>query len=742
MSCWKPELLAPAGSLESLKAAVNAGADAVYVGGTKFGARAYADNPAEEALLSGISYAHLYGAHVHLTVNTLMKEEELSALPEFIRPYCEAGLDAAIVQDIGAFPVLRRYFPLLSLHASTQCTVTGPESAAFFKSLGAVRVIPARELSLKELIRIREKTGLEVETFIHGALCYAYSGQCLMSSLIGGRSGNRGRCAQTCRLPFSVSDGAGRQSRPSEPCLLSCKDLCGLDLIPDLVSAGIASLKIEGRMKSPRYTAGVVEIYRKYLDLFYREGREGFHVEPEDRRQLLELFDRGGQTDGYFYRHNGRDMLTLKKKPEFRESNTALFNRLEEQYVRQEKKIPVTGEAVIKAGEPMRLTAGLGEGEDAVRVEVTGAVPEKAASRSASEEETLTRLRKTGDTPFVFENLELTLEPGLFLPVSALNTLRRSALSVLREKILKRAEDRGAKREMPADAAAVPVTQTSADSAEAPCILHVTAETEEQLSAAMEEPSVGDVSLSADCISPERWKKTGEILHRKGKRALLCMPQIFREEALQYFDRWNRELVSAGFDAFVIRSPEEAGELRRRFREAGGGTPVLCPDFTVYAFNREAAARIRDAAPGRRTLSVELNRRELRGLAGPGTELVVAGRLPMMVSAQCLKKTAFRCDRQPALLTLKDRNGAEMPVRTHCAFCFNEILNADPLWLGGEAEDVRGLGVSSVRVLLTDESGEESRRVIRAAADAFLSGKRVSDPYGRSTRGHFKRGVE
>ena len=222
------ELLAPAGSGESLRAAVNAGADAVYIGGQKFGARAYAENPDEGSLLDAIAYAHLYGVRVHLTVNTLFKERELAELPDYLRPYYEAGLDAAIVQDFGALRVLHREFPDLPLHASTQTTVTGPAGALFMKELGVCRVIPARELSLQEIREIKDRTGLEVETFVHGSLCYSYSGQCLMSSLIGGRSGNRGRCAQPCRFQYELLERGVPVSRRTEPCLLSMKDLCSL----------------------------------------------------------------------------------------------------------------------------------------------------------------------------------------------------------------------------------------------------------------------------------------------------------------------------------------------------------------------------------------------------------------------------------------------------------------------------------------------------------------------------------
>ena len=240
------ELLAPAGSYESLRAAVNAGADAVYIGGSRFGARAYADNPDEDALLDGIRYCHLHGKKLYMTVNTLLKEEELEQeLYSYLFPYYQAGLDGVIVQDFGVVQYLAEHFPKLPVHASTQMTITGCDSVRVLQRHGVTRVVPARELSLDEVQQIIEETGIEVETFVHGALCYCYSGQCLFSSMIGGRSGNRGRCAQPCRLPFRREDGE-RNMLGSQKYLLSMKDLCTLELLPEIVGAGIASLKIEG----------------------------------------------------------------------------------------------------------------------------------------------------------------------------------------------------------------------------------------------------------------------------------------------------------------------------------------------------------------------------------------------------------------------------------------------------------------------------------------------------------------
>ena len=254
----KTELLAPAGSMEALKAAVSAGADAVYLGGAAFGARAYAKNLDEQEILSAIDYVHLRNRKLYLTVNTLLKEEELEEkLYPYLRPYYEQGLDAVIVQDMGVLKAVRSWFPDLDIHASTQMTVTGSAGARFLESLGATRVVPARELSFAEIQKIHRKTNLEIECFVHGALCYCYSGQCLFSSLIGGRSGNRGRCAQPCRLPYEAYDKDNhRMGEPGDRYPLSPKDMCTVELLPEIVKSGIMSLKIEGRMKKPEYTAG------------------------------------------------------------------------------------------------------------------------------------------------------------------------------------------------------------------------------------------------------------------------------------------------------------------------------------------------------------------------------------------------------------------------------------------------------------------------------------------------------
>lgn len=312
------EILAPAGSYESMRAAMNAGCDAVYIGGSRFGARAYADNPDEQALLKAIDEAHIRKKKIYLTVNTLIKEKEMqNSLYDFLEKYYLAGLDAVIVQDVGVMHFIHRNFPDLPIHASTQTTVMTAQGADLLKSVGVTRLVTARELSFKEIKYIRENTDLEIETFVHGALCYCYSGQCLMSSLIGGRSGNRGRCAQPCRMAYRFYSEGKLASSDKEPYLLSLKDINTVALIPDLIEAGVDSFKIEGRMKRPEYSAGVAYIYRKYVDLYLSEGKERFYGFLESReyekdmRDLMDLYNRGGFSEGYGNTHNGKAMMSM-----------------------------------------------------------------------------------------------------------------------------------------------------------------------------------------------------------------------------------------------------------------------------------------------------------------------------------------------------------------------------------------------------------------------------------------------
>lgn len=790
----KLEVLAPAGSFESMKAAVAAGADAVYMGGSRFGARAYADNPDEHGLLEAIDYVHLHGRRLYMTVNTLFKEDEMGELYGYLLPYYREGLDAVIVQDLGAMDFMRRNFPDIDLHASTQMTITGVHGAKLLKELGAARVVTARELSLDEIRRIRDQVDVEIESFVHGALCYCYSGQCLMSSLIGGRSGNRGRCAQPCRLPYEVRESGKKPgealNRKQERNVMSLKDLCTLDLIPDLAAAGIYSLKIEGRMKSPRYTAGVVSIYRKYVDRFMEYGAEGYFVEPEDKKILSDLFDRGGFTQGYYRQHNGRDMVALKEKPAFREGNQKLFDYLDKTYVEAELKETISGRTVLEEGKPfaLELSMATAHGQSPVQVRVEGQMPQKAQNQPLTRDKVLKQMGKTGNTPFAFDHLEVDLTGDLFMPVQAQNELRRAGLEALEQAVLDQwrrpepdvaAHPEGA--EVPNLAAlahpeaaemsepAVSAHPMSAEtpkpaapphpqqpkllhppaeaSAPAAPLLYVSAEEPGQFEASLREPDVTGIYLDAAGFAPDSWAGAVNACCEAGKQCLLALPQIYRSHAEAFFKKNGKRLAEAGFDGALVRSPEEVVWLR----ETLPGLPAVF-DAGMYCWNRGTVRLFSGLGAARLTMPWELNSRELEPVAeelhrqGTAGEIVVYGRIPMMVSAQCIRRTTTGCTKKRELLTLKDRTGALLPVKNHCAFCYNTIYNASPLSLLGLESAVKRLGPAVIRLNFTTESQEETARIIRAFGDGFLRGREAGQesgqPFKDFTRGHFKRGVQ
>lgn len=481
------EVLAPAGTYECFRAAINAGADAVYLGGSMFGARAFAGNFEEAELIKAIRTAHLYGRKVYLTVNTLLRNDELEKLIQYVKPYYEEGLDAVIVQDYGVFAVLREAFPGLDLHASTQMTITGKYGAQLLKDMGAARVVPARELSAKEIRDIYDNVDVEIESFVHGALCYCYSGQCLLSSMIGGRSGNRGRCAQPCRLTYSANG-------ISEKYLLSPKDMCTIEAVPDILDAGVYSLKIEGRMKSPEYVAGVSYAYRKYVDMYLEKGRDGYRVEEQDIRKLMDLYNRGGFCKGYYYAQNDKSMMTfdrpnhqgivignikngelvlsqevnpgdvlefpdgseyttptgkksgrlalpkgILKNPKngaavYRTRNNELLGQLRAGYIDNDIKIPVRMEIFLKSGERACLKLLSGDKE----LVVYGDVLEPSDKRPAVREDVVKQLKKLGGTVFSSDegSIVTDIQGSPFVPVKLLNDLRRNALEELESMLL------------------------------------------------------------------------------------------------------------------------------------------------------------------------------------------------------------------------------------------------------------------------------------------------------------------
>ena len=428
MKHHKVELLAPAGNYDSFIGAINAGADAVYVGGEKFSARAYADNFDTETLCECIKYAHLFGRKVYLTLNTLIKESEFSEIFEYVSPFYYAGLDGVIIQDLGVLKFLREHFPNMELHASTQMAVTGPKFVSLCKELGISRVVPARELSLKELKEIRD-AGIEVECFIHGAMCYCYSGMCLMSSILGGRSGNRGKCAQPCRLPYHVS--ANDLSR-KDSYTLSLKDMCTIEHIPALIEAGMDSFKIEGRMKRAEYAAGVTALYRKYIDQYYKNSERKITVSQKDKHILESLYMRSELHDGYLYKHNGKEMVT-NDAPSYSGLEEEVLSDIRHKYLGYTQKIPVTAYGYFEAGQESSLTLCTDFG---VNVTVNGPVVDLAQKAPATEETIGKQLSKFGGTYFALEHSEVHVEGNVFVPNGVLNALRREAQEALEHAII------------------------------------------------------------------------------------------------------------------------------------------------------------------------------------------------------------------------------------------------------------------------------------------------------------------
>lgn len=843
------ELLAPAGSYEAFLGAVNAGADAVYLGGQKFGARAYADNFTAEEIIRALRLAHFYGKRIYLTVNTLLKEREMASLSEYLAPFYEAGLDGVIVQDFGVFRYVREHFPGLPLHVSTQMTVTGVRGASLLKGQGAVRIVPARELSLEEVRKIKEGAGVEVECFIHGAMCYCYSGQCLFSSILGGRSGNRGRCAQPCRLPYEIYDGKRRLSGSGYP--LSLKDMCTLEYLPALLEAGIDSFKIEGRMKRPEYAAGVTAVYRKYIDLYYQEGADGYHVAPEDMDRLRRLYIRSEIQTGYYERHNGKEMITLGK-PGYESCDETLLTEIREAYIREPEKMPVRMQAQVKVGEPLRLCVsedvrfvldgsegslaasgnegGLSEGQsghdaamrswvetaspaakeegtESVCLAVTGEGVQPAKNAPLSVEEVRTRLCKTGDSLLTVTECEVSLEGACFVPVRALNELRRAAVEQFEAAV---AESRGisgrqgvfpylekqpdiekgsnrlgqsnknaandraaAEKSAMAEAAAENVGQTNpaaeksaiqksgtANSAaekrmRGKPVVDATVRTLGQLRAVLAWGGCRRVYIDSDLFS----ESFEEIMEMAGAAfreqtagttpaLYLALPYILRKRDEAYLRRLTELLEQAGdfVRGFLVRGLEGLGWAQRICRErtafpgkvSGGAVYEIVPDAGLYCFNADALAFLKDFSE-EITLPYELNAGEAAHLVRAAKEqgmcatLPVYSRIPMMITANCLHKTAGICGaeegkkRQSAL---KDRRGNTFPVEINCEHCYNVIYNCVPYSLHSAKKERERAAADALRYDFTTED--------RAQCIEILEG---NFPFADYTTGHCKRGV-
>lgn len=702
------ELLAPAGNLEILKGVIESGADAVYVGGSMFGARAYANNFTEEELLEAIDFAHLRGVKVYLTVNTLIKNSEFSKLYDYLLVYYKRGLDAVIVQDIGVVKAIHEYFPSMEIHTSTQMTVTGADGVRFLSQFGVTRVVMAREVSLAEMKRIHEETGMELEAFVHGALCYSYSGQCLFSSILGGRSGNRGRCAQPCRLPYTVE---GKK----DEYILSLKDMCGIKALDKLHDAGVYSLKIEGRMKQLEYTCGVVKYYRSYID-------SKKPVSDADYDRIKAIGNRCGFTDRYYFDHNGSDMVTYVK-PNF-VSNAAEPSP-------EKRKLSIEGELVLREGEPGSLTVKRGDVTYKASIEPVSAALKAPLDKKAA----IDRINKTGDTDFEFSHIKAQIGENVFVPNGALNKLRRDAISGLCDKLLKKYYRDDARYADISSMCELPEHVVKSDAAHEDGA--VNAKDYTAICSCMTRAQL-DTLVTYDCfdvfyldfdmydrkIFIQQFSDDVQSLTKRNKKVYLMLPTIFRADSSDYFVSIAKELDKVSFEGFVVKNYEELYLTENLFT----GKKVIL-DHNMYTFNDVSKSAFFEHGVSGDTVPLELNSKEIMHRNNIGSQMIVYGYYPLMTTANCVHKNTKGCDKKQKLIYLKDRYNKSFAVCNNCKECYNTIYNSLPTMLIKNISKLKEAGIRSFRYSFTIETPKQIKAV-------------MDDKVAEYTNGHYKRGVE
>lgn len=699
------ELLAPAGNLEIFKGVIESGADAVYVGGSMFGARAYANNFTEEELLEAIDFAHLRGVKVYLTVNTLIKNSEFSKLYDYLLVYYKRGLDAVIVQDIGVVKAIHEYFPSMEIHTSTQMTVTGADGVRFLSQFGVTRVVMAREVSLAEMKRIHEETGMELEAFVHGALCYSYSGQCLFSSILGGRSGNRGRCAQPCRLPYTVE---GKK----DEYILSLKDMCGIKALDKLHDAGVYSLKIEGRMKQLEYACGVVKYYRSYID-------SKKPVSDADYERIKALGNRCGFTDRYYFDHNGSDMVTYVK-PNF-VSNAAEPSP-------EKRKLSIEGELVLREGEPGSLTVKRGDVTYKASIEPVSAALKAPLDKKAA----IDRINKTGDTDFEFSHIKAQIGENVFVPNGALNKLRRDAISGLCDKLLKKYYRNDARYVDMSGLTALPEHVVKSDAAHDEAINDYTTicscMTRAQLDTLIGYECFDVFYLDFDMYDRktliQQFADDVKSLTKRNKKVYLMLPTIFRADSSDYFVSIAKELDTVSFEGFVVKNYEELYLTENLFT----GKKVIL-DHNMYTFNDVSKRVFFEHGVSGDTVPLELNSREIMHRNNIGSQMIVYGYYPLMTTANCVHKNTKGCDKKQKLIYLKDRYNKSFAVCNNCKECYNTIYNSLPTMLTKNISKLKEAGIRSFRYSFTIETPKQIKAV-------------MDDKVAEYTNGHYKRGVE
>lgn len=696
--CFMLELLSPAGSPESVVAAVQSGADAVYLGLGGFNARQGAKNFTEEEFLSAVQYCHERGCKVYVTLNTLCSDRELTELAALAGFISSAGTDAVIVQDLGVARVVRSVCPDLPIHASTQMSVHNLAGVHAAAQMGVTRVVLARELSIDQIRIIAGRAPIEVEVFVHGAFCFCHSGQCYMSALIGRRSGNRGMCAQPCRMQYSMS-------RRADDYPLSLKDNCLVQYLDELDRAGVKCIKIEGRMKRPEYTAIVTDIY-------HRAAHEGVQPTEKDMEKLRLAFSRDGFTDGY-YTGRKQDMHGIRSDSD--KDAAKLFSEARKAYATGEmRRVDVDFSIALRAGVPAALTATDAEG---VSVCVAGPVPEPAQTAGLTLSSVSAQLYKTGGTPYRCRRAVGEIEPGLFLPAAAINELRRSVLDALTQK---RAAA-PARRTGRFPALSLPSARPRHP------VLNVQVVSREQLSPELAETQPANVYVPLQILSES--PEAVQPFLDAGCGVAAVLPRVITDTETEGVASMLRKVRDSGFDQALV------GNLGHIALARAAGFAVR-GDFGLNAFNSHTLQVLADAGLLSATASFELRLAQVRDLIKClDTELIIYGRLPAMVSDQCIiSHSAGTCACQ-APATLSDRMGSVFPVMKEFG-CRNVIYNAHKLFLADKIEDVLSCGLWAGRLLFTTETARECVLVTRA-----YQGQSDYRPNGL-TRGLYYRGVE
>ncbi len=689
------EILSPAGEFESFKCAVNNGADAVYIGGSHFSARKSAVNFTNEQIEQAVKYAHLYGVKVYVALNTLIHESELKDVYLFVKFCCDAGVDALIVQDLGIVYMLRRYFPQMRIHASTQMTIHNLYGARFVKKLGFERVVVSRELSFEQIQSIVDGSDIEIEVFAHGALCFCYSGQCLMSSLIGARSGNRGACAQPCRLPYTICDKDKNELDASPKYYLSLKDLCTIDEIDKLKKIGVASLKIEGRMKSSEYVAIVTALYNKY--------RSGGYVEQDDIRLLQNIFSRSGFTKGYLYNDTGAQMLNMHSHNDnvYRDIKDNV-HRLAQQLINTKRYIYIDAYVNVKLGSKPYII--LKHGENTIKI--FGDEPVESAVKTATSAERIAmQVTKTGSSAFKIANITCDIDDAINIPIKTINELRRKALEQL-EKII-------TKPHKPINI--IPYDYKKSNSVKLSCKKSASVKTFSQAKAAYQ------LGFEKIYISFEVYKEDKHFFDKNADVFCLMLPNVAS-------DSYIKSCMQCELESVCISNISQIEPFLNK---------KLYANYTMNIFNSMSQQLLCELGFKGVCLSPELNIRQLADcVAHLQSEILVYGKIQLMTVKNCIIKSLngkCNCDGQTHYI--KDRKGVYFPFYSNKQTCTNIIYNSVPVYMGDKIDELTSINASWLRFDFVDETPEQIKQI----AQCFKAGTKM--PEGTFTRGHYYRGV-